>query len=137
MEPYFISTDRSMLDHDFIVGALQSSYWAAGRPRDVIIAAIGRSLCFGVYEAKSRRQVGFARVVTDEATASWLCDVFVAPEHRSRGLGKRLVQEVVTHPRVASTKLYLATRDAHGLYEKFGFERFESMRRLPSSAEPL
>jgi GNAT superfamily N-acetyltransferase len=66
-------------------------------------------------------QVGFARVVTDYATFGWLCDVFVDPKHRGRGLGKRIVAEVVEHPQLVFGRILLATRDAHGLYDQFGF----------------
>jgi GNAT superfamily N-acetyltransferase len=86
-------------------------------------------LCFGAYLADTRQQVGFARVVTDGATFSWVCDVFVDPAHRGHGLGKRLVAEILAHPRIAAGTVYLGTKDAHGLYEKFGFVRWELMRR--------
>ena len=129
MPDYLISTERSALDVEFIVRSLQSTYWAGDRPRETILASLTTSLCFGAYEAQSRAQVGFARIVTDGATFSWLCDVFVDPAHRSRGLGKRLVAEVVAHSSVRGTRVYLGTKDAHGLYEQFGFQRWELMRR--------
>lgn len=131
MTDYFISTDRTAFDVDFIVRSLQSTYWAGERTRETIIASLETSLCFGVFEAESREQIGFARIVTDGVTFSWLCDVFVAPAHRARGLGKRLVAEVLAHPRVSGTRVYLGTKDAHGLYEPFGFQRWELMRRAP------
>lgn len=131
MDDYFVSADQSMLDLDFVVRSLQSTYWAGERPREVIIGSLANSVCFGVYETKSKQQVGFARVVTDNLVFSWLADVFVAPEHRGHGLGKRLVAAALSHPRVSRTKVHLGTRDAHGLYEQFGFERWEGMRRLP------
>ena len=77
----------------------------------------------------SRQQVGIARVVTDKVTFSWLCDVFVDPGHRKLGLGKRMITHLLADPRLVKTKMYLATKDAHGLYERFGFERLELMRR--------
>lgn len=120
-----------MVQLEFVVNSLQSTYWARGRSREAIAASLAMSICFGAYESATGNQVGFARVVTDGVTFSWLCDVFVAPEHRARGLGQRLVAEVLAHPRVAMTKVYLGTRDAHGLYERFGFQRWELMRRAP------
>ena len=129
MPEYFISTDQSLLDIEYIVSSLRSTYWASERPRDVIVASLASSICFGVYDTGSKEQVGFARVVTDGATFSWLCDVFVSPEHRSRGLGKRLVAEVLAHPSISRSRVYLGTKDAHGLYERFGFQRWELMRR--------
>jgi len=135
-ESHYVSTDPGLLDLDFVCAALAGSYWAQDRPRDVIARSIGASLCFGVYEKRGGRQVGFARVVTDAATFSWLCDVVVDERHRGKGLGKFLLSCVVAHPHVSSTKCLLATRDAHALYEKFGFARAEQMRRPPTEARP-
>src|SRR5262249_10522464 len=84
---FLVSTDPRLLDlaliHDFLANR---SYWATGRPAEVVRRAVANSLCFGLYEKE--RQVGFARVVTDRATFAWLCDVFVLEGHRGRGLSK-------------------------------------------------
>ena len=94
--PYRISTDKARLDHDFIHHWLStSSYWAQERPRDVVDTSIEHSVCFGLYEGD--RQVGFARLVTDQATFAWLCDVFIAKSHRGRGLGKWLIACVTAY----------------------------------------
>jgi GNAT superfamily N-acetyltransferase len=135
-DDYLVSTDADMVDVDFVCRALAGSYWAQSRTREAIEASIRNSLCFGVYETPGLRQVGFARVVTDGATFSWLCDVIVDGEHRKKGLGKRLVASVLGHPDVQGTTILLGTRDAHGLYEPFGFVRSEMMRRAPPSGMP-
>ncbi len=135
-EGYFISTEAALLDVDFICASLAGSYWAQERPRAVIEQSLGNSLCFGLYEKAGRRQVGFARVVTDGATFSWLCDVVIEEGRRGKGLGKLLVSHVVAHPRVSGTTCFLGTRDAHGLYERFGFARSEMMRRPRSEERP-
>jgi GNAT superfamily N-acetyltransferase len=119
---YVISTDPSMLDLDVVHGFLQRSYWASERPLETIKRSVEGSLNFGLYRAKHRRQVGFARVVTDFATFAWLCDVFIDEAHRGQGLGVWLVETVVEHPELRCMRLWmLGTRDAHGLYEKIGF----------------
>jgi len=119
---YVISTDPSLLDLDVVHGFLQRSYWAAERPLETVKRSVERSLSFGLYQAKDRRQVGFARVVTDFATFAWLCDVFIDEAHRGQGLGVWLMQTVVGHPELECMRLWvLGTRDAHGLYEKIGF----------------
>jgi GNAT superfamily N-acetyltransferase len=130
-DDYFISTDEDLLDLDFICRALAGSYWAEDRPRAVIEDSLRKSLCFGVYEVPGRGQVGFARVVTDGATFSWLCDVIIDGKHRKKGLGKFLMAAVMADPRIRDTMFLLGTRDAHGLYEKYGFVRLEMMRRKP------
>jgi GNAT superfamily N-acetyltransferase/uncharacterized damage-inducible protein DinB len=116
-----ISTDPALLDvpmiHDFLANR---SYWAAGRPLEVVRRALENSLCFGLYERQ--RQVGLARLVTDRATFGWLCDVFVLEGYRGRGLAKWLIECVLSHPAVKGLRrVLLGTRDAHGLYERFGF----------------
>ena len=117
---YTISTDRARLDlaaiHEFLS---QRSYWAQGRPLEVMRTAIEHSLCFGVYDGT--RQVGFARVVTDYATFAWLCDVFILESHRGQGLGKWMIETVAAHPDLQGKRLLiLATRDAHELYRRYG-----------------
>jgi GNAT superfamily N-acetyltransferase len=118
---WLISTDPALLDvpmiHDFLANR---SYWATGRPLEVVRRSLDNSLCFGLYE--QGRQVGFARVVTDRATFAWLCDVFVREEFRGRGLAKWLIGCVMAHPALHGLRrVLLGTRDAHGLYERYGF----------------
>jgi GNAT superfamily N-acetyltransferase len=119
-DDYLISTDETRLELHLICEYLsRSSYWAEGRPLDVVQRSIENSLCFGLYEGK--QQVGFARVVTDYATFAWLCDVFVLESHRGRGLGKWLIRTVVAHPKLQNLDIFvLATRDAHELYRHYG-----------------
>ncbi len=125
-ENFSISTAKSRLDVDLIHKYLsQTSYWAQGRPLDVVVRSIEHSLCFGVYDGD--RQVGFARVVTDYATFAWLCDVFILESHRGRGLGKWMIECIVACPDLQGLRSFLlATRDAHDLYRGYGgFENLE------------
>ena len=118
---YEIATDRRRLDrgyiHDFLSGR---SYWAKGIPREVVERSIDHSLCFGLYHRDS--QVGFARVITDYATVAYLADIFIDEAHRGAGLGKWLVTTILDHRCLAGLRtIILGTRDAHGLYERYGF----------------
>jgi GNAT superfamily N-acetyltransferase len=120
---YEISTDKKQLDlamiHDFLSN---ESYWAKGISVEVVKKSIDNAFCFGVYH--QGRQVGFARVVTDHATVAYLGDVFIIESHRNKGLGKRLVRTVMNHPELVGLRLWLLlTKDAHGLYEKYGFKK--------------
>ena len=100
---------------------LTNCYWSPGIPRSVIQKAVRNSICFGLYHGAN--QVGLARVVTDAATYAYLCDVYILEEHRGNGLGKWLIQTVVSHPELQGLRRFtLATRDAHGLYSQFGFQ---------------
>jgi GNAT superfamily N-acetyltransferase len=117
-----ISTDPAELDLEWLVPALsERAYWALGRSRSAVERSIAGSLVFAAF--LDGRQVGFARVVTDEATFAWICDVFVDESVRGRGVAKRLMAAIVDDPRLQGLKrMMLATRDAHGLYAGFGFE---------------
>lgn len=122
---YAISTDPSKLDVDAIYDYLSQSYWAAGRPRQVVVTSLQHSFCFGLYNAG--QQVGLTRVITDYATFAYLCDVYVLEAHRKQGLSKWLMQCVKAHPALQSIRRWLLiTRDAHGLYAQFGFTPLEN-----------
>jgi GNAT superfamily N-acetyltransferase len=116
-----ISTDRARMDVTLIHRYLSTeSYWAAGIPRDVVERSLAGSLCFGAFE--DSLQVGFARVVTDYATFGYVADVFVVASHRGRGVGTALMTAVMENAELRGLRRWhLVTRDAHGLYARFGF----------------
>jgi GNAT superfamily N-acetyltransferase len=117
---FTITDSRKDLDIETIHNFLRESYWAKGIPRSVVEKSVNHSLCFGLYH--NSQLVGFARVVSDQATFAFLADVFVVPAYRGRGLGKWLVSRVLTHPELQGLRRWLlATLDAHGLYEQNGF----------------
>jgi len=131
---FLLSTDPRRLDLDAIHEFLTNSYWAKGIPRERLERSIEHSLCFGIYDEGralphpasgagwGAAQVGFARVISDFATFAYLADVFVLDAYRGRGLGKWMMESIVDHPRLQGFRRWiLVTRDAHGLYSKFGF----------------
>lgn len=121
-DKYLISTDPGPLNLDVVHGFLQRSYWASDRPLETVRHSIEHSLNFGMYRAEDGLQVGFARVVTDFATFAWICDVFIDEAHRGQGLGVWLMETIAGYQRLQGLRIsLLATRDAHGLYEKVGF----------------
>lgn len=118
---FLISTDRQRLDHDVVHGFISTSYWARGMPRATFERAIENSLIFGIYHG--RAQVGFGRVITDRATYAYLSDVFVLESHRKRGLSKWLMECILDHPDLQGLRRFaLFTRDAQGLYARYGFD---------------
>ena len=118
---YTISTDAHRLDMDFTVEFLAETYWGRDTALERIRRSIENSMVFGLYQADGR-QVGFARVVTDYARFGWLSDVFVIDALRGRQLGKWLVDCAVNNPVLADVRRFLlATADAHGLYQQYGF----------------
>lgn len=117
---FIVSTDRSRIDLDVVHGYLRDSYWAKGMPRQVLERGIENSLTFGVYDGT--RQAGFARVITDLATYAYLSDVFILEEYRGRGLSKWMMECILAHPELQGLRRFaLFTRDASGLYERYGF----------------
>jgi GNAT superfamily N-acetyltransferase len=128
---YRIDTDPANFDLEIIYRFLsETSYWSKDIPRDTFDKSIANSLCFGVLTS-SGQQAGFARIVTDYATFAWIADVFILPEHRSKGLSKALFQAILAHPGLQVWKrVVLATLDAHSLYEKFGFHSLSNPERF-------
>lgn len=120
-DDFLISTDKSLLNLDVIHGYLsKESYWAMNIPRDVVERSIEHSLCFGIYH--QQQQVGFGKLVTDQATFAYLGDVFVLESYRGKGLSKWLMKSIHAHPGLQGLRRWiLATSDAHGLYEQFGW----------------
>lgn len=119
-EELSISTDKSLLDVDYIHNFLAGSYWAKGIPKHIVVQSIEHSLCFGIYLQGA--QVGFARVVTDYTTFAYLADVFIDEKERGNGFGKLLVGAIVNHERLKGLRRWhLLTEDAQGLYAQFGF----------------
>jgi GNAT superfamily N-acetyltransferase len=133
---YTISTDNGRLEIPTIHYYLSNeSYWAQGRSVETVQLALENSFNFGIY--KNDRQVGFARVVTDFATFAWVADVFVLPEHRGQGLAKWLMEIILGHPRLQGFRRWvLATKDAHSLYERFGFIPLHRPERWMERPDP-
>jgi len=133
---YWISCKLDDMDMDVIHGFVSQSYWAKGIPRDTLQKALQYSLCFGVF-TRSGQQVGFARMVTDRATYAYLADVFIVEHHRGQGLSKWLVKTVLEHPDLQGLRrITLATLDAHGLYEQFGFTELDDPSRFMEIFNP-
>ena len=127
-----ISDDKNLLQIDRIFALLKTSYWAGERSCETIERSIEHSLCFGVYQ--NGEQVGFARCVTDYATMYWLADVILDERVRGQGLGKALVDLIVSHELLQGLTGTLATRDAQGLYQRFGFDPIDARyyrKRMP------
>lgn len=129
---YTLSTNKTSLQIPVIHQYLSTeSYWAANIPISIVKKSIEGSLCFGIYHTASQQQVGFARVITDNATFAYLADVFILANHRKKGLSKWMMEKIVQHPNIKTVRRFmLATKDAHELYKKFGFNSIEKPERL-------
>ena len=132
---FTISTDKSRLQIDVIHNYLVTSYWAANVPRAIVERSIEHSVCFGVY--KGSDQIGFARVITDQATFGYLADVFILETYRGRGLSKWLMRIILDYPDVQGFRRWmLATKDAHGLYQQFGYTPLTDPSRFLERTNP-
>ena len=120
---WLVSDDRALLDMDVVHGFLSACYWSHSIPRPLLEKAVAASIPFGVYDTShGRRQVGFSRVVSDRATFAYIADVFIIEPCRGRGLSKLMMRCLLEHPDLQGLRrICLLTRDAHGLYAKFGF----------------
>lgn len=116
-----ITTDKNQLDVPFIHAFVSNSYWGKGRTPETMQICIDHSLNFGVFIGN--QQIGYARVVTDYGQFAYLMDVFIDPGYRGNGYSKRLMNFILSHETLEAVKVWrLATTDAHGLYEQFGFK---------------
>jgi GNAT superfamily N-acetyltransferase len=117
---YELDDDRQRVDVDAVHAYVTESYWAKGRSRVKMEAAMaGSARVIGLYEGSE--QIGFARVISDSTTYAYLADVYVLEEHRGNGLGVELVRAAVEGEPWSEISWHLRTKDAHALYEKFGF----------------
>jgi len=121
VDGYQISTDTQKMDIAVIHRYLsEESYWAKDIPFDIVERSVANSFCFGVFYQD--KQVGLARLITDKASFAYLCDVFILPEHRGKGLSKWLLTTIQSHPELQGLRRWLlGTKDAHGLYSQFGW----------------
>ncbi len=127
---YLFSTDKSKLQIGMIHTYLsEESYWAKNIPLTVVQDSIKGSLCFGIYT--DGRQLGYARVITDLASFGYLADVFILKEYRGKGLSKELMTFIMDYaPFKKLRRFMLATKDARGLYEQFGFKPLSEPNRF-------
>jgi GNAT superfamily N-acetyltransferase len=154
---YIISTNKRRLDIDAMHAFLTRSYWSPGVTRAIVERFVANSLCFGVYHrrasshgdapraieagpdsgAHAETQIGFARAVTDKTTFAYLADVYILETHRGQGLSKRLVRCILDHPDLQGLRRFmLATKDAHTLYQQFGFRELSTPSLMMEIVDP-
>lgn len=119
---YWLSCQKEDMDVHAIHAYIKRSYWAKGIPLATMEKAINHSLCFGIF-TENNEQVAFARIISDQATFAYMSDVYVLEEHRGKGLSKWMLKAITQHPDLQGLRrMMLATSDAHGLYQQFGFK---------------
>ena len=129
---YRIIEETSQINMDDVVRLLKTTYWAYKRSKEQIRVSMDNSSCYGICLNNEQKLIGFARVITDHATTWYLCDVVIDPEYQHQGLGKALVSYIASLPEYKGLRGFLFTRDAHGLYEKYGFETVDGRAMVKS-----
>ena len=129
---YIIIDGGDRMDPEDVARLLKTTYWADKRSREQIEASMRHSSCYGILLSGENRLAGFARVISDHATAYYLCDVVIDAAFRGRGLGTALVSYIVSLPEYAGLRGLLLTKDGHKLYEKFGFETVNGRAMIKS-----
>lgn len=130
------SLEKARIDLTAVHALLTAAYWSRGIPVETVTKAVAHSCCAGAYDGEGRL-VGFARLVTDEATFAYLCDVIVDPAMRGRGIGKQMVALLLDQAFIRELRrIVLATSDAHSLYEPFGFKNLTAPESFMEIARP-
>jgi ribosomal protein S18 acetylase RimI-like enzyme len=124
-----ISDAKTKLNYNTIYEMLLNSYWASNRSKVEINTSIENSICFGLY--KNNKMIGFARALSDQTVSSWIYDLIIHKDHREKGFGKWFFENIIKHKDLIDTKIYLTTRDAQGLYKKYGFQKKEALVKNP------
>lgn len=129
MEKYktIIEVNEKNINIDQLMNLMKQTYWAPERSKEDVLTAIQNSICFGAFDAEDNL-VGFARVVTDYVSIWYLCDVIVDKNHRGNGIGKMLLSAIASDERFSKASALLKTKDAHGLYRKYGFSDVDTGR---------
>lgn len=130
---YLVTDDKSQLQLDVIYRLLSETYWSNRRPWSVVERIVCNSLCLGLFH--ENKQIGFGRAVTDSVTFTWVSDVVIASDYRGKGLGNWMMECLTGHPVVKGTQMVLQTRDAQGLYERFGFSKNSAL--MSTNADSL
>jgi GNAT superfamily N-acetyltransferase len=129
VDEFRISTNKDELDIPLIHHFLsEESYWKKGVPFETVRKSLMHSMCFGGFIGTA--QIAFGRVITDCADFGYIRDIFVLKEHRGKGYGKLIVQEMLSHPELRGVNFMLGTEDAHSLYQQFGFTAVPNPERL-------
>ncbi len=119
-----LSTNKGLLNMDLIHSYLTQSYWSLGISKELVSKAVQNSLAVGLF--KSGKQIGFCRLITDYSTFAYLADVFISEEEKGKSYGQFLMINIRKHPMLQSLRRWLlATKDAHLLYKKSGWQLLE------------
>ncbi|WP_420322500.1 GNAT family N-acetyltransferase [Flagellimonas sp.] len=120
---FYISDDKNKLDVQRVHKEVKDSYWGDYRTKEMTLRTIENSMCFGLHSEKEG-QIGFARVLTDKVVFAYIMDVIIFDPFKGKGLGKKFMQHILEHPEIKHVQtIALKTKDAHGLYEAFGFQK--------------
>ena len=114
-----------------MIELLNLAPWAKQRTFNEVKKAVDNSLVLGANDGEET--VAILRATTDKVTVTYLCDLFVAETHRHRGVGTRLMRQLLRHPDVCRTTVVLLTSGAEEFYRRLGFVERTCMLRRPDA----
>ncbi|MDX2164881.1 MAG: GNAT family N-acetyltransferase [Gammaproteobacteria bacterium] len=128
MREYYISTDKYLLNVERIQTLLSDCFWSKNIPINYVKKFIKHSLCFGAYKKDDDLLIGFGRVITDYTTFAYVCDIVIDYNYRKKGIGKKLISHIMSHPELRGLKTWslTTTEDAKHIYEGHGFKIAEN-----------
>ncbi len=123
LNSYIISSDKTAIKFEQVKSLHEQMYWAQNCSDEKIQKNIDNSdICYGVHDATGN-QIGYARVVTDYSTVAYLLDIVVDDKHRGRGIGTKLVNEILKNPELEGCTFVLsASEQARSFYKGLGFQ---------------
>lgn len=127
--------DLEKIDFEFVYSFLTTSYWSEGISRSRMKRAMENSV--NVLALSNDKPAAYARIITDQATFAYLCDVFVIEAERGKGISKALMKYILAMPELQGIKRFnLATKDAHELYRQFGWTELAQPERYMEINHP-
>lgn len=111
------------IDVDKLIDLYQFGWWSNQRKKPDVKKMLDHTpMVISVWDGDLL--VGFTRLLTDCTYRATIWDVIVRPEYQSQGIGRKIMEYILTHPRLKTvTFFWLSTRDKHAFYEQFGFVR--------------
>lgn len=121
------SKDFSRDQIEQLMGLYRELRWTKERkPLDISEMLKNSTIVFSLWDGDTL--VGFTRVLSDLVFRATIWDVVIHPNYRGLGLGRKLIESVLGHPKLARVEKFWLVTEKPDFYRRFGFsEERESM----------